>query len=57
MLFSFASFPGTSSGGIELLIDSGCTGYMLKDRELFKDLDTTFKGVVGNADASQTPIV
>jgi transposase InsO family protein len=55
-LFSFASFPRTATTGIELLIDSGCTGYMLTDRQLFADLDTSFRGTVGNADASQTSI-
>ena len=47
------SFHGSST---ELLIDSGCTGYMLKDKSLFVELDTDFKGQVGNANASTTAI-
>jgi hypothetical protein len=40
----------------ELLVDSGCTGYMLRDRELFCDLDETRRGKVGNANSSQSQI-
>ena len=41
--FSFGSFEGASmEGGLELLVDSGCNGFMLKDRALFKELDEAF---------------
>lgn len=40
----------------ELLIDSGCTGYMMKDKDLFVDLDTTMCGTVGNANKSESRI-
>jgi hypothetical protein len=59
-LFSFMS---RGDGGAEaatvtceLLIDSGCTGYMLKDKELFVDLDLGQRGTVGNANSSKSTI-
>ena len=58
--FSFASFgAGTNVGTTrcKLLIDSGCTGYMIKDRHLFTELDEVQKGTVGNANNSRTPIM
>lgn len=55
--FSFMSTKGqTPQGCCELLIDSGCTGYMLKDKWLFSSLDTTHRGTVGNANASHSEI-
>jgi hypothetical protein len=56
-MFSFGSFPRMmKTEDIELLIDSGCTGYMLKDRELFVELDRGYNGTVGNADGGQSTI-
>ena len=55
--FSFASFAGqTETTNYDLIVDSGCTGYMIKDRELFIDMDTTMRGSVGNADASKSSV-
>ena len=52
---SFGSFEGApKEGGLELLVDSGCNGFMLKDRALFKDLDDSFNTDVGKANGSRT---
>ena len=59
-VFSFASFgdnPEMDDTECELLIDSGCTGYMIKDRHLFTQLDDTPMGTVGNANNSRTQIM
>lgn len=40
----------------ELLIDSGCTGYMIKDKHLFVDLNLEHHGTVGNANKSRSAI-
>ena len=40
----------------DMIVDSGCTGYMLKDCELFSVLDTTRGGVLGNANSSRSRI-
>ena len=47
-----------TSGGIitDIIVDSGCTGYMLKDRVMFTSLDEDFKGEVGNANQSQSTV-
>ena len=40
----------------DMIVDSGCTGYMLKYSELFSDLDPTRGGVVGNAKSNWSRI-
>ena len=42
--------------GLDVVIGSGCAGYMIRDRDLFADLSEEGLGEVGNADKSQTPI-
>ena len=37
-------------------MDSGCNGFMLKDRCLFKELDEAFNTDVGNANGSRTRV-
>ena len=56
--FSFGSFEGASvEGGLELLVGlSGCNGFVLKDRALFKELDEAFNTDVGNANGSRTRV-
>ena len=55
--FSFRSFKGASEeGGLELLVDLGRNGLMLKDRALFKELDEAFNTDVGNANRSRTRV-
>ncbi len=57
--FTFASFSeGAKRATVshELLIDSGCTGYMVKDRDLFLDLELSEQGTVGCANASTSTI-
>ena len=39
---------------IHIIIDSECTNYMLKDRELFATLDESFSGSVGCANKSES---
>ncbi len=34
---------------ISLVIGSGCTNYMIKDRDLFVDLNDSFGGTISNA--------
>ena len=47
--FSFRSFEGVSEeGGLDVLMDSGFNGFMLKDRSLFKELDEAFNTDVGS---------
>ena len=41
---------------VDIIIDSGCTHYMLKDRELFATLDESFSGSVGCANNSESEI-
>ena len=41
---------------VDIIIDSGCTNYMLKDRELFATLDKSFSGFVGCANSSESEI-
>ena len=41
---------------VDIIIDSGCTNYMLKDRELFATLDESFSGSVGCANHSESKI-
>ena len=53
--FSFRSFEGDSEeGGFELLVFSGCYGFLLKEWALFKELDEAFNADVGNANGSRT---
>ena len=41
---TFGSLEGASGeDGRELFVNSGCNGFMLKDRGFFKDLDEAFK--------------
>ena len=40
---SLYAFTSENEEIIELLIDSGCTGYMIKDKMLFKELDENYK--------------
>ena len=52
--FSFRSFEQASEEGrLELLVDSGCNGFMLDDRALFKEIDEAFNTDVGNANGSR----
>ena len=55
--FSFMALTTREPGeGISMVIDSGCTGYMIKDKKLFENLDEDFKGTVSNANASRSRI-
>ena len=55
--FSFGSLrAGCYKGSIELLIDSGCNGFMIKNKELFSDLDEGFLADVCNANSSRLEI-
>ena len=55
--FSFRSFEGASGQrGLELMVDSGCNGFMVKERTLFKELDEAFNTDVGNANGSRTRV-
>ena len=52
--FSFGSFDGASEeGGLELLLDSGINGFILKNKALFKDLGEAFNTDVGHPNGSQ----
>ena len=57
--FSFGAFDAGphGDGDLELLIDSGCNGFMIKDRELFSHLDEDFRADVGNANSSRSAIM
>ena len=56
--FSFGDFRAGcyDKGSIELLIDSGCNGFMIKNKELFSDLDEGFLADVCNANSSRSEI-
>ena len=56
--FSFGAFRAGcyDQGSIELLIDSGCTGFMIKNKELLSDLDDGFLADVCNANSSRSEI-
>ena len=43
-------------GSIELLIGSGCNGFMIKNKELFSDLDEDFLADLCNANTSRSEI-
>ena len=36
---------------VDIIIDSGCAKYMLKDRELFATLDESFSGCANNSES------
>ena len=54
----FASIDNNvlATNEVDIKIDSGCTNYMLKDRELFASLDESFSGSVGCANNSESEI-
>ena len=55
--FSFvASSSDDTVTNCEFVIDSGCTGYMIKDKHLFAKLDTDAYGSVNNANKSTSEI-
>lgn len=55
--FAFGSYGKCSDAvGVELLVDSGCNGFMLKDRALFKQLDLSATDEVGNANGSRSAV-
>ena len=56
--FSFGAFRAGcyDKGSIELLIDSGCNGFMIKNKELFSDLDEGFLADVCSANSSRSEI-
>ena len=56
--FSFWAFRAGcyDKGSIELLIDSGCNGFMIRNNELFSDLDEGFLADVCNASNSRSEI-
>ena len=56
--FSFGAFRTGcyDKGSIELLFDSGCNGFMIKDKDLFSDLDEGFLVDVCNANNSRSEI-
>ena len=43
-------------GSLELLIDSWCIGFMIKNKELFSDLDEGFLADICNANSSRSKI-
>ena len=56
-LSSFASSLGSDQGGsTELGLDSGCNGFMIKEKHLFVDLDESFQSEVRNANGSASAI-
>ena len=56
--FSFVAFRAGcyDKESIELLIDSGCNSFMVKNKELFSDLDEGFLADVCNANSSRSEI-
>ena len=42
------------SPGEDLVVDSGATSNMIKDRDMFVSLDKNFKGSVSNANFSES---
>ena len=56
--FSFGTFRSGcyDKGSIELLIDSGCNGFIIKNKELFSDLDEGFLADACNANSSRSEI-
>ena len=39
---------------VDIITDSGCKSYMLKDRQLFVTLDENFSGLVGCANNTES---
>ena len=57
-LFSFhADSTDEQSKKLDIIVDSGCTGYMFNNREIFTDFVETRNEYVRNADFSQTAIL
>ena len=57
-ILSFSVFSDeVNNGGHELLVNSGCNGFMIKDKELFYQLDEQYSSSVGNANASKSDIM
>ena len=56
--FSLGAFRAGcyDKGSIELLINSGCNGIMIKTKELFSDLDESFLADVCNGNSSRSKI-
>ena len=54
--FSFLSMNRKTTCRGNLVVDSGCTAHMLRDKNLFVTLDETAKGHAGCANDSQAPI-
>ena len=48
------SFLSGMSPGEDLVVDSGATSNMIKDRDMFVSLDKNFKGSVSNANFSES---
>lgn len=56
--FTFISFEGSNTGAQwDLIIDSGCTGYMIEDRKLFTKLEEKPMDTVDNANSSKSEIM
>ena len=51
------SFLSGVSPGEDLVVDSGATSKMIKDRDMFVSLDENFKGSVSNANFSESQIL
>ena len=51
------SFLSRVSPGEDLVVDSGATSNMIKDRDMFSSLDENFKGSVSNANFSESKIL
>ena len=51
------SFLSGVSPGEDLVVDSGATSNMIKDRDMFVSLDENFKGSVSNANFSESKIL
>ena len=45
------------SNDVNFIVDSGCTGFMLKDKDLFVHIDESQGGLVGCANATQSQIM
>ena len=56
--FFFASSDNNvlATNDVDIIIDSGCKNYMLKDRRLFATTDESFSGFVGCPNSSESKI-
>ena len=54
--YEFSFLSGVSPGE-DLDVDSGATSNMIKDRDMFVNLDESFKGSVSNAIFSESKIL